>query len=303
MDLTLTLVAPQSQQILDADAIAQISTALTDAEVYVRSNTELVPNLAHRITLSATDQTDVSNNVRKLIGSRPIDFAVLPERDQKARLLIADMDSTIIQCECLDELADLAGFGPQVSAITERAMRGELDFEGALRERVKMLEGLPEDTLEQTYRERIKSMPGAKVLVHTMRQNGAVTALVSGGFTYFTSRVADDVGFEMNFGNTLEIANGKLTGNVADPILGREAKLATLERLCTEHHIDFQDVIAVGDGANDLAMLQRAGTGVSFRGKPIVEEGADVAVKTTDLTTLLYLQGYSAADIVNPANQ
>ena len=302
MDLTLTLVAPKSQQILDADAMAQISKALGDAGVRVCSKTELAPNLAHRMTLSAADQSDVSIKVQKVIGSRPIDFAVLPVRGQKARLLIADMDSTIIQCECLDELADLAGFGPQVSAITERAMRGELDFEGALRERVKMLEGLPEHTLEQTYRERIKNMPGAKALVHTMRVNGAVTALVSGGFTYFTSRVANDVGFEMNFGNTLEIADGKLTGKVVEPILGREAKLATLERLCTEHKLDFEDVIAVGDGANDLAMLQRAGIGVSFRGKPIVEEGADVALKATDLTTLLYLQGYTAEDIKNPAD-
>ena len=303
MDLTLTLVAPQSQQILDTDAMAQISKTLMDAGVRVCSNTELAPNLAHQMTLSAADQSDVSIKVQKVIGSRPIDFAVLPTRGLKARLLIADMDSTIIQCECLDELADLAGFGPQVSAITERAMRGELDFEGALRERVKMLKGLPEDTLEQTYRERIKNMPGAKALVYTMRQNGAVTALVSGGFTYFTSRVANDVGFEMNFGNTLEIANGKLTGKVVEPILGREAKLATLERLCTEHKLDFEDVIAVGDGANDLAMLQRAGIGVSFRGKPIVEEGADVAVKATDLTTLLYLQGYTAEDIKSPADE
>ena len=303
MDLTLTLVAPQSQQILDEATIAQVSDALADAKIIVSAKIELASNLAHQLSLSAADRSEVLSNVRSLIGSRPIDFAVLPTRRKKARLLIADMDSTIIQSECLDELADLAGFGPQVSAITERAMRGELDFEGALRERVKMLEGLPEETLEQTYRERINRMPGAKALVRTMRQNGAVTALVSGGFTFFTSRVAKDVGFELNFGNTLEIANGKLTGNVVDPILGREAKLATLERLCAEHQIAFEDVIAVGDGANDLAMLQRAGTGVSFRGKPIVEQGADVAVKTTDLTTLLYLQGYTAGDIKDPADQ
>lgn len=228
----------------------------------------------------------------------PVDLNVVPVAARRKRLLVADMDSTIIGCECIDELADMAGIKPHVAAITERAMRGELDFENALRARVALLKGLPLEAVARVYAERVRLNPGAKALVRTMRANGAFCLLVSGGFTYFTSRVAEDAGFDHTQGNIL-IDDGKaLTGAVAEPILGREAKLDALERESAARGIAIPETLAVGDGANDLAMIQRAGLGVAYHAKPVVAKAAGAAIDHGDLTALLYLQGYREADFV-----
>ncbi len=232
------------------------------------------------------------------LAQQPIDICAQPWNGRKKRLLIADMDSTIIGCECIDELADFAGVKEQVSAITERAMQGELDFEEALRERVAMLKGLPLSALQQAYDERVRLNPGARTLVRTMAQNGARCALVSGGFTFFTSRVAKAAGFHLDRANTLHDDGQGLTGTVGDPILGREAKLASLKELARTAGVELAQTLAVGDGANDLGMIEAAGLGVAYRAKPIVAAQADAKVDHASLTALLYFQGYRAAEFV-----
>lgn len=217
---------------------------------------------------------------------------------RRKKLLVADMDSTIINQECIDEMADALGRKPQISAITERAMRGELEFEGALRERLGLLAGLTVGDLRRVYDERITLMPGAATLVATMRAGGAHTALVSGGFTFFTGLVAKRVGFDENQANTLEFDGERLTGQVKGPILGREAKLANLERLTAEHGLAAGATLAVGDGANDLAMIGAAGLGVAYRAKPVVAAEADASITHGDLTALLYLQGYKRDEFI-----
>lgn len=228
----------------------------------------------------------------------PLDINVVRAEGRKKKLLVADMDSTIISCECLDELADMAGLKPLVSAITERAMRGEIDFASALRERVGLLKGLELDALRRVYEERVRLNPGARALVQTMRAHGAHTLLVSGGFTYFTGRVAKDAGFEEEQANVLLDDGVVLTGRVKDPILGREAKLAALEASAAHHKLAPGDALAVGDGANDLDMIRRAGLGVAYHAKPIVAEAAGARIDHGDLTALLYLQGYRESEIV-----
>jgi len=235
---------------------------------------------------------------RDIAADLPLDINLVKADRRKKKLLIADMDSTIINVECLDELADMAGLKPQIAAITERAMRGELEFEAALRERVGMLKGLKLDALERTYVERVRLNPGAKSLLATMRANGAHTMLVSGGFGFFTQRVAEAAGFHVERGNTLLDDGVALTGEVGTPILGREAKLAALEEAVATLKIGFADSLAVGDGANDLGMIGRAGMGVAYHAKPVVAEAAGAAINNNDLTALLYLQGYSDDEIV-----
>ena len=228
----------------------------------------------------------------------PVDYAVLAANEGRKRLLIADMDSTIIGQECLDELADFAGLKAEVSAITERAMRGELDFEGALTTRVAMLKGLDLNALERAYQERISLNPGVRVLVGTMKANGAETVLVSGGFTYFTSRVAAAAGFAAHRGNTLIDDGQALTGEVGQPILGREAKLAALDEFVAAGGITRADVVAMGDGANDLAMIKASGLGIAYHAKPIVAAEAHAAIEYTDLRAALFFQGYEASEFV-----
>ena len=227
-----------------------------------------------------------------------VDMVVQNAEGRKKRLLIADMDSTMIRQECIDELADEAGVGPRVAEITARAMNGELDFEGALRERVGLLKGLPEAVIAQVLRDRVTLMPGGKVLLATMKANGAYAALVSGGFAAFTSAIARKLGFDENRANTLHVADGKLTGTVAEPILGKEAKLLALNEITARLGATPAQAIAVGDGANDLPMLQAAGTGVALHAKPRVQAECEVRVNHGDLTALLYLQGYSRNDFV-----
>lgn len=227
-----------------------------------------------------------------------MDAAFLPGENRRKRLLISDMDSTIIGQECLDELADFAGLKAEVSAITERAMRGELDFEGALTTRVAMLKGLDLKALQDAYDARITLNTGAKTLVETMKANGAVTVLVSGGFTFFTGRVAEEAGFVAHRGNTLIDDGAALTGEVGLPILGREAKLSALDEVSAENGLGRADAIALGDGANDLAMIKAAGLGIAYKAKPIVAAEAHAAITHTDLHTALFFQGYHVDEFV-----
>ncbi|MEM6557401.1 MAG: phosphoserine phosphatase SerB [Pseudomonadota bacterium] len=226
------------------------------------------------------------------------DIALLRARNRKKRLLVSDMDSTIIQQECLDELAAYAGLKDEIAAITARAMAGELDFEGALTERVGKLKGLGLDALQQCYDERITFMPGGRTLTATMTANSAYCLLVSGGLTFFTARVAEAVGFQGDRGNTLIDDGAALTGDVGRPILGREAKLDALDDAAFANGLNRLDAIAMGDGANDLAMIEAAGLGLAVHAKPIVAEAADAAIEITDLTAALYFQGYTDSEIV-----
>jgi phosphoserine phosphatase len=227
-----------------------------------------------------------------------VDLVVQPAEGRKKRILLADMDSTMIGQECIDELADMAGVGTQVKEITARAMNGELDFEGALRERVGLLKGLDSAVLETVLRERITFTPGGRELIATMKAAGGRAVLVSGGFTAFTAHVAAGLGFDEHRANTLLMEDGTLSGAVAEPILGREAKVAALEDTVAALGVTDADVLAVGDGANDLGMLKRAGAGVALHAKPVVAAEVDRRINFGDLTALLYLQGYARDEFV-----
>lgn len=228
-----------------------------------------------------------------LLADDAVDINIVTVENRRKKLLIADMDSTMIPVECIDELADFAGVKDHVADITERAMRGELDFEAAINERVGLLADLPVSALEQCYAERISLNPGAKTLVQTMNKIGAMTALVSGGFLFFTERVAAETGFQLNQANTLLVNDDKLTGKVGMPILGQQAKLDTLNALCKSGGYTASDVIAVGDGANDRSMVEVAGLGVAYRAKQALADIADARLNHSDLTALLSLQGIS----------
>jgi phosphoserine phosphatase len=288
--LAITLVSPDPAALAEAAAAVRAALAVSSETVLGEGAVDLFVDAL---------QSETHLAVKQAVGERPVDFAVQPAEGRRKRLLIADMDSTIINVECLDELADFAGVKAQVSEITERAMRGELAFEGALRERVGMLKGLSVDALQACYDDRVKLNPGARTLVRTMAEHGARCALVSGGFTFFTSRVAVAAGFHLNRANTLIEADGKLTGTVGDPILGKEAKLAALQEETTLLGVTPAEALAVGDGANDLAMIEAAGLGVAYRAKPIVAAQAHAKVDHADLTALLYFQGYTAAEFVS----
>ncbi|WP_293445418.1 phosphoserine phosphatase SerB [Planktotalea sp.] len=222
-----------------------------------------------------------------------VDLVVQPSEGRRKKMLLADMDSTMIQQECIDELADEAGVGERVAAITAAAMNGELDFDGALRERVELLKGLPESVIGDVLDKRITLMPGGPVLLATMKAHGAYAALVSGGFTAFTAAIAETLGFDENRANTLIADGGELTGEVGLPILGKQAKVDALEEITARLGISETDVLAVGDGANDLGMLTRAGTGVALHAKPLVAAECDVRIYHGDLTALLFIQGYA----------
>ncbi|MFN7179381.1 phosphoserine phosphatase SerB [Hyphomonas sp.] len=245
---------------------------------------------------------DAAQKLRTVIAQHnlPIDAAVMPAAQfRRKRLLISDMDSTIIGQECIDELADAVGLKPQISEITERAMRGELDFEAALTSRVAMLRGLPLSELDRTLRERITLNAGARTLIATMKAHGAATLLVSGGFTFFTSRVAEMAGFNAHLGNLLADDGLALTGEVGHPIIGREAKREALLEAVSQLGIGTDDAIAMGDGANDLDMIRAAGLGIAYKAKPLVAAEANASIQHTDLTAALFFQGYRASDFVH----
>lgn len=234
--------------------------------------------------------------VEKHLQGKAVDYAIQPTEDRRRKVLIADMDSTMIGQECIDELAAEVGLKEKVSAITAAAMRGEIEFDPALRERVALLKGLPESVVEDVIRSRITLTPGGTTLVATMKQHGAYTALVSGGFTAFTSRISSRIGFDENRANILKTENGVLTGTVQEPILGRQAKIEALEEITARLGTSPKSAVAVGDGANDLGMIRLAGLGVAIHAKPAVAAEADVRIEHNDLSALLYLQGYARTE-------
>jgi phosphoserine phosphatase len=280
---------------LDAATIEAVRLQLTGREV-IREHW-LAPGDAWEALLVAEETTDVAplkGYISAALGSAPIDVNIIADEPapRRKKLLVADMESTIIEQECLDELAGYLGLRPKIADITERAMRGELNFEAAIKERVALLKGLNAGVLDDLYANRVTLMPGAETLIATMRANGAYCALVSGGFRFFTEKVAARLSFDVQQANQLDIVDGRIAGTVAEPILGREAKLAALERLARERGLKQADTLAVGDGANDLAMIGAAGLGVAFRAKPVVAASAAASITHGDLTALLYLQGY-----------
>jgi phosphoserine phosphatase len=260
----------------------------------------LMSGIAAEVPFASQDRTldAILADVRAVVGDRPVDIAVLPQTHRRKKLLLADMDSTMIEQECIDELAAFVGLKDKVSAITARAMRGEIEFESALRERVALLKGLPISVVDEIIAKHITLMPGGKALVQTMKANGAYTALVSGGFTVFTSKIGKTIGFDEDRSNILEIENGMLAGTVRDPILGKEAKQERMIALRDQFSLLREQTMAVGDGANDLAMLGEAGLGVALHAKPAVAAAANVRIDHGDLTALLFLQGYTQDEFV-----
>ncbi|MBX9819142.1 phosphoserine phosphatase SerB [Afipia birgiae] len=295
MSLVVTLICNPAEPELDSTAIDAARSALPSPE----RGDWLFEGVAADIRFSSTDDIrTISGRLREALNGIRADVVVQPQLDRRKKLLLADMDSTMIGQECIDELADFAGLKTHVAAITERAMRGEIEFEPALRERVALLKDLPVTVVDEVLKSRITLTPGAVELVRTMRAHGAYTCLVSGGFTLFTKRVAELIGFQENRANELLTENGKLTGLVAEPILGREAKLATLMDLLESFDLDDLDTMVVGDGANDLAMIERAGVGVAYHAKPAVGAAAGARIDHGDLTALLYMQGYKRNEFV-----
>ncbi len=251
----------------------------------------LAPGTAAEIPVETADPRGLADALRHAIAPSPVDVNVVAVATRRKRLLLADMDSTMIEQECIDELADYVGLKDKVAGITERAMRGEIAFEPALRERVALLRGLPVTVVDEIIERRIAIMPGARALLAAMRAAGAHTCLVSGGFTLFTGPIAERIGFHEHRSNRLVVADGRLTGEVEEPILGREAKRATLIELRDRLGLAPEETLAIGDGANDLAMIGEAGLGVAYRAKPAVAEAAAARVEHGDLTALLHLQG------------
>jgi phosphoserine phosphatase len=305
MSFVATLICNPATPLLDDATIAAAAAALPDPQIRV-----LAPGIAADLAFDPGDLDDPNvaplgedilihdyrNALIAKLGDKPVDVVVQPVAHRRKKLLLADMDSTMIAQECIDELADYVGLKPEVAAITERAMRGELPFEPALRERVALLKGLPLGTIDEIVEKRLDLTPGGRELIATMRANGAWCALVSGGFTVFTSAIAGKLGFDEHRANRLVIADEKLAGTVEEPIVGREAKYAALIELRERHGLAIEETLAVGDGANDLAMLGEAGLGVAYHAKPSVAEAAGARIDHADLTALLYIQGYARAD-------
>jgi phosphoserine phosphatase len=293
MTHVVTLVTPGDRPALDDALLARAAALLPNA-----SPAEwLAPEIAADIAFAAGEQIDprdMADRIRTAFGGLPIDVFVQRRAQRRKKLLLADMDSTMIRQECIDELADFVGLKDNVSAITERAMRGEIEFEPALRERVALLRGLERNIVDRILDERIVLTRGGRALVQTMRANGAHTVLVSGGFTVFAEKIAVAIGFHETRANILMVDGAFFSGKVAEPILGREAKVATLIEFRSTRGLNRGDTMAVGDGANDLAMLQEAGFGVAYHAKPAVAAAAHARVEHCDLTALLYAQGYRA---------
>jgi phosphoserine phosphatase len=295
--LVATLIAHPSRPVLTDEVVALAAGALgqeTERSVLARGIA------ADLIVPAPADAKAVEALLRSTLGDQPVDVVVQPLDGRRKRLFLADMDSTMIGQECIDELAGYVGLKAEVSAITERAMRGEIAFEPALRERVALLKGLPANVVDEIIEKRITLTPGGRALVQTMRAHGRHACLVSGGFTLFTGPIAARIGFDEHRANRLILNGGRLAGLVEEPILGREAKLATLLELRERLGLGAHDTMAVGDGANDLAMLGEAGLGIAYRAKPAVAAAAHARIDHADLSALLYVQGYRAHEIVDP---
>lgn len=299
MSLVATLICNPNNPALDSTLVDGARAVLPKAQ----PAHWLFDGVAVDIPFGAQDNLEgdrhaIEQRLRELRGDLPIDIVVQPVGFRRKKLFLADMDSTMIGQECIDELADLVGMKAHVAAITERAMRGEIEFEPALRERVALLKDLPAAVVDEVLAKRITLTPGGRELVATMRAHGAYTCLVSGGFTLFTRAVAAKIGFQENRANELVVRDGKFTGEVKEPILGRAAKLATLVDLMESFDLDDIDSVVVGDGANDLAMIQAAGLGVAYHAKPAVAAAAAARIDHGDLTALLYAQGYRRDEFV-----
>ena len=291
MQFILTLIANPRHRALDTSMVDAVRRALGDADAPAWLDPAVACDLA-------TGAANAAMTARAALGSAPVDVVVQEAGEpRRKRLLVADMDATMTEGETIDQLAEEAGIGPQIAAITVRAMRGELDFAAALSERTALMAGLPEAALSRV-RARMRPMPGARALVQTMRRHGAHAALVSGGFRVFTSHARTLIGFDEDHGNTVEVADGRLTGRVIEPILGRDAKLKLLQDTAAAQECAPAETMAVGDGANDLAMLQAAGMGVAIHAKPVVATAARARVDHGDLTALLYIQGYRRDEFV-----
>ena len=298
MTWVLTLIAAPGSQSLGPAEIATATDCLEATGARVSAPRWLAPEEACDIAFELAASESLETDLRARFDGQALDLAIQPAAGRRKLLLLADMDATIVAGESLDELAELAGLKPQIAAITARAMAGELDFAEALRTRVALLEGLPVEALEQTIA-RLTLNPGARLLVQTMKRHDAYTALISGGFSPFTSHVRKVCGFDEDRANRLLCADGKLTGKVAEPILGRDAKRAALETLLTRRGLTADQACTVGDGANDIDMLCAAGLGVAYHAKPAVREAAPQRIERGDLTALLYLQGYSLDDFAS----
>jgi phosphoserine phosphatase len=295
MSLVATLICNPANPALDSSIVDGARAILPGAG----PARWLFEEVAVDIPFTSSDEIGaIADRLRAARGDLPIDIVVQPELDRRKKLFLADMDSTMIGQECIDELADFAGLKAHVAAITERAMRGEIEFESALRERVALLKGLSLTVVDEVLAKRITLTPGGRELVATMRAHGAFTCLISGGFTLFTNAVARMIGFQENRGNELLAEDGKLSGKVAEPILGRAAKLATLVELREAFDLDDLDTLVVGDGANDLGMIQSAGLGVAYHAKPALAAAAHARIDYGDLTALLYAQGYRRDEFV-----
>jgi phosphoserine phosphatase len=293
-DLVATLVADPSKVRLSDAGIAETAQGVAGFERWRWLDEGAAADLFVNADLSQTRAA-----LETVLRDDPVDVIVQPAAGREKRLLVADMDSTLIGQECVDELADVAGVGERVAGITERAMRGEIAFEPALRERVALLGGLPEGVIDEVLRDRIILNPGARTLVRTMRSRGARVAIVSGGFRQFTRAVANRIGADEDRANELQTADGKLTGKVIEPVLGQNAKLAALKEIASAMGLPLAATLAVGDGANDLAMLQAAGLGVAYRAKPKVAAAAHARIDHGDLTALLFAQGIAREDFVD----
>ena len=294
MDNVLTLIAGRGR--LDESCVSHVAATLQGAGADVAPPDWLSYGEAVDLYFQDIDRRDAVDLAYESIEDEPVDAVSQPRQGRRKQMLVADMESTIIENEMLDELAEEVGLREKIAEITAQAMNGALDFSGALRERVALLTGLEESALERT-KAKIRLMPGALELVATMHGDGAYCALVSGGFSYYTHYVRDRVGFDTDQANTLDIHDGRLTGKVSEPILGRDAKRERLLSLATERRIPMAATLAVGDGANDLDLLAEAGLGVAFHAKPVVARNADARIDHADLTALLYLQGYRKEDI------
>ncbi|MEP9347696.1 phosphoserine phosphatase SerB [Xanthobacter sp. KR7-225] len=297
MALVATLISNPAAPALTYEAEQIARSVLPQAEDAVTLWPEVAADIPFLPPLGA-DPGPFEDRLRAALSDHALDVVVQGRTGRRKRLFLADMDSTMIGQECIDELADFVGLKAHVAAITERAMRGEIAFEPALRERVALLRGLEARVVDEVLAERIRLTPGGPQLVATMKANGAYAALVSGGFTLFTSEIAARIGFDEHRANELLLEGGRLVGAVAEPILGREAKLATLVELRDHLHLAPSETLAVGDGANDLAMLAEAGLGVAFHAKPAVAAAARARVNHGDLTALLFMQGYHRDEIV-----
>ena len=297
-DCVLTLIAEPSAEGRLAASIETVAQALAALGATFGAADWLDPGIACDLPFRDLDPDQADAAARAALGNAAIDLVAQAAGGRRKRLLVADMEATIIANEMLEELADLIGLREQVAEITRRAMNGEIDFVAALKERVSLLKDLPETVLA-TAGEQIRITPGAAELVATMRANGARTALVSGGFHIYTRRIRDELGFDEEVANALEIVDGRLTGRVREPIVAREAKLQTLTRLAADLSLPLAATLAVGDGANDLAMIEAAGLGVAFHGKPAVAARARARIDHADLKALLYAQGYRRDEIVS----